>query len=323
MIKATTWNIHRTTPNLPNLNGLTQRTPFNKRVGGIKLIGITNTRTINTTSLSHTLVPPTSSSLSHKSSPPPLFSKMIIFYDFPSKIVGGPYNPNTWKVRYTLNYKRIPYKTEWVEYTEIESKCKEIGIPPSGTKKDGMPSYTLPSIWDTDAKVGVSESYRIAEYLDKTFPNSPKVIIPGTEALLNIFIQTWAQNLKALWQFTIPATLEVLDHAPSYEYFRRTRSQMFGKDLKEVPPKPGVEREAALQELKAGLNVLDRWLVKSGGPFIMGDNPSFADFVVGGYMRWTRAVLGPDSKEWKEIASWNEGRWGQRVQRLDQYATVQ
>ncbi|PFH48510.1 hypothetical protein AMATHDRAFT_76671 [Amanita thiersii Skay4041] len=244
---------------------------------------------------------------------------MIIFLDFPSKIVGGPWNPNTWKVRYMLNFKGIPYKTEWVEFTEIAGKCKEMGIPPSGTNPDGSPSYTLPSIYDTDAKVGVSESHRIAEYLDKAFPSTPTVIPKGTEALVNVFVEKWDVNIQALWQFGIPATLKVIDHPPSHEYFNITRSAAFGKDLKTWTP-TGPVRYVALKELKDGLNVLDQWFLKSGGPFIMGDTPSFPDFVVGGFMKWAECVLGKDSAEWKYIASCNDGRWGQRVQRLEQYA---
>jgi hypothetical protein len=51
----------------------------------------------------------------------------------------------------------------------------------------------------------------------------------------------------------------------------------------------------------------------------MGDTISFADFVAGSYLKWMQVSLGKDSEEWKQISSWNEGRWGERVERLEKY----
>ncbi|THU87741.1 hypothetical protein K435DRAFT_866989 [Dendrothele bispora CBS 962.96] len=66
----------------------------------------------------------------------------IIFYDtIPSKsdIL---WSPNTWKVRYILNYKRIPYQTVMLEYLPRYRADNE-GIASTNTKPDGSPLYTL------------------------------------------------------------------------------------------------------------------------------------------------------------------------------------
>ncbi|KAF8630565.1 hypothetical protein AX17_005377 [Amanita inopinata Kibby_2008] len=140
------------------------------------------------------------------------------------------------RLKYTLNFKGVPYKTEWVNHTEVEPLFEEKSIPASTTWPDGRPRYTLPSILDTDAKIGVTESQQIAEYLDKAFPNTPKVIPPGTEALQAAYVASYMQHFKALWQFCLPATLVVYDHAPSNEYFHKTRNEMFGQDIKTMKP---------------------------------------------------------------------------------------
>ncbi|KAF8742573.1 hypothetical protein AX14_003607 [Amanita brunnescens Koide BX004] len=160
----------------------------------------------------------------------------IIFYDFPSQ--RGPYNPNTWKVRYTLNYKGIPYKTEWKEYSDVEKISKEKGIPPGGevNPETGGAYYTFPAIVDESTGVALSDSIRIAEYLDKAYPNTPKVIIPGTESLQAAFVGSFRPYLKAMWQFVLPATLDLIENPESNEYFYRTRSGRFGKDLKTFKP---------------------------------------------------------------------------------------
>lgn len=219
-----------------------------------------------------------------------------------------------------MNYKGIPYKTEWTEYNDIEKIAKEKGIPPSGgiNPETGGPYYTLPAIVDESTRTALSDSFRIAEYLDKAYPDTPKVIIPGTESLQAAFIGAFRPHLKAMWQFVLPATLDMIDNPESKEYFYRTRSSRFGKDLKTMKP-TGDAWQAGLDELRDGLDNIDQWLLRSGGPYVMGDTTSFADFVLGGCLKWMQVALQKDSKEWKQISSWNDGRWGERVERLEKY----
>jgi len=40
-------------------------------------------------------------------------------------------------VRYALNYKRLPYKTVWVEFHEIEPVAKKVGAKPTRLKPNG------------------------------------------------------------------------------------------------------------------------------------------------------------------------------------------
>ncbi len=220
-----------------------------------------------------------------------------------------------------MNYKGIPYKTEWKEYVDIEKLSKERGIPPEGSPnpETGGPYYTLPAIVDESTGVALSDSYRIAEYLDKAYPDTPKVIIPGTEALLSAFIGSLRPHFKALWQFTLPANLKLINHPEGREYFLRTRSKRFGGDISTMKP-TGDAWQAALNELRDDLNHIDQWLLKSNGPYVMGDTISFADFALCAWSKWMQVGLGKDSEEWKQFSSWNEGRWGERVERLEKYA---
>jgi hypothetical protein len=52
----------------------------------------------------------------------------IILYDLPSCHKGkgqqSCFSFNPWKTRSVLNFKNIPYTTEWVEYPDVESKMK-------------------------------------------------------------------------------------------------------------------------------------------------------------------------------------------------------
>ncbi|TFK37427.1 hypothetical protein BDQ12DRAFT_713521 [Crucibulum laeve] len=246
---------------------------------------------------------------------------MITFYDIPSALPGNAWSPNTWKTRYSLNYKEIPYKTEWVEYPDIESLCKKVGIPPTSKKKNGADHYTLPAIHDSSTGIALAESKLIAEYLEKTYPNTPKLFPLGTEALQHAFLDAYSATLSAYWQFILPVTTTRLN-PPSEEYFTRTRTELFGKPLKDVPP-TGEERVVEWKKLQDGFAVVNKWYEKNGrGPFIMGDTPSFADFVVGAFTLFGKLIFTEDSEEWKDIASWNEGRWVKLVDSLEKYAQI-
>ncbi|KAK2464944.1 hypothetical protein APHAL10511_003020 [Amanita phalloides] len=221
----------------------------------------------------------------------------ILFYDIASKV--GAHNPTAWKARFTLNYEGIPYKTQWMQYIDIEKVSREKGIPPT--------------IFDESTGVSVSDSHKIAKYLDKNYPDTPKVIIPGTEALRVAFTKWCIPHLKPMWQFVLPTNAEALDHQESKEYFYNTRSSRVGMDLKTMNP-TSTAREEAFNDLKDGLDKIDQLLLKSKGPYVMGDTVSFTDFTLSGWLKWMQTLFQKDSEEWKHVSSWNEGHWGECVE---------
>jgi len=48
-------------------------------------------------------------------------------------------------VRYALNYKKLPYKTVWVEYLEIEPVAKKVGAKATKTRPNGWARFIDPS----------------------------------------------------------------------------------------------------------------------------------------------------------------------------------
>ncbi|KAH7342044.1 hypothetical protein B0J17DRAFT_704531 [Rhizoctonia solani] len=113
----------------------------------------------------------------------------VIFYDLLSE--HGPWSPNTYKTRLTLNYKRIPYRVEYVSFPDVTRKSEELGVKP--TNPDGEIKYTLPMIADPSLVPNgkptyVADSFNIAIYLDKTYPapKFPAVFPPGMRAVQKI-----------------------------------------------------------------------------------------------------------------------------------------
>jgi len=225
-------------------------------------------------------------------------------------------------LRFTLNFKGIPYKTEWVEYPDIEPLCKKLGIPPTSKKADGRDHYTLPAIHNPSTGAYVSDSILIAEYLEKTYPGTPQVFPHNTLALQTTFGQAFGDNIGALRNFLVPAIYFKLN-PQSQEYFRRTREESCGKAMEDITPKG----EAAVEEwaqFRDGLGKVDAWYAKNGGqgPFLLGKAPSWGDIVVGSCLVWLRITLGEDSSKWKDISSWNNGRWAGIVDAMKECETV-
>ena len=50
----------------------------------------------------------------------------VILYDIPSKPRCHGWSLNPWKTRMALNYKKVPYKTEWIEFPDLAPKFKEL-----------------------------------------------------------------------------------------------------------------------------------------------------------------------------------------------------
>lgn len=93
----------------------------------------------------------------------------IILYDLSSKRTTPStcWSPNVWKSRLILNYKALPYDTQWVKHDEIESTLSAIGIPANDMSlPSAKAAYTVPAIRLVDGR-GIMDSAVIAAELEK------------------------------------------------------------------------------------------------------------------------------------------------------------
>ena len=224
--------------------------------------------------------------------------------------------------RVVLNYKGIPYHTEWVEFPDIEPLSKRLGIKPTDQKSDGSPLYSLPAIHDPSTGIYIADSFAIAEYLEKTYPNTPSVFPNGTIGLQKAFEATFTMHLEAVWPLILPASNFKLNPA-SEEYFRRTREILFGKKLEDVIPTGNAWTEQ-WGKFEKGITTIDSYWASTDekGPYILGDTISWSDLVLFSFLYWFKLIWGENSKEWKDIASWNGGRWEVHINALKKYHTV-
>jgi glutathione S-transferase len=258
---------------------------------------------------------------------------MIILYDMLSK--NGRYHPLTQRIRYgissyacnqkvshsnnilryALNYKSIPFKTEFIEYPDIELVSKKIGAGPTGKLPDGKPLYTVPLIYDEDTKIAVSNTIDIAIYLDERFPDTPRIVAPGTKGLQLAFIDTIYSILggwtRPLWFPLLVGVTEgsgLLNEPSAKHLVHRMGSHQRISDEDYAKHVDQGEAEFARITPWYGEKV-----------FVTGAKPSIADFSVASVLIAAREIWGEESEAYKKIFGWQDGRWKTLVDTLRKY----
>lgn len=207
---------------------------------------------------------------------------------------------------------------------EIEKRFKELGLPPSEIRADGTPRYTVPAIYDASTDTKISDSLKIIEYLEQTYPNTPRILVPGTDVLNAAFDWGLRQAMSPLMPLIAPNVIRNLAQASS-EMYRQRMEVITGtsvealKDDKEMQEKLWATAEEAFK-------VPASWFMASngeeGGPWIMGKDITIADVILAGTLAYIAIAVGEDSEEWKKIGNWNEGLWRALWERARPYLRI-
>ncbi|KAH8091011.1 hypothetical protein BXZ70DRAFT_899021 [Cristinia sonorae] len=248
----------------------------------------------------------------------------LVLYDIPGKSPESKaWSPNTWRTRYALNYKGLRYRTEWIEYPDIADLCKKIGARPTDVRADGSNHYTLPVLYDPLTETVISESTDIADYLDKTYPDTPPLFPAGTRGFHASFQAAYGAvhaRTNALLKLVVLSVCLNLNERSS-EYFRRTREKSLASRLEDVAPE-GEVRDKWFEGLQDDMAKMAGWYRVGGGPFIMGETLCYADMMIAGRLVWAKVLLWKDSKDWKRICAFDDGFWGKFMERFERYEQV-
>ncbi|CAO3568014.1 unnamed protein product [Mortierella alpina] len=265
--------------------------------------------------------------------------KAMSFYDI---ALLKPTSPNPWKSRLALNFKKVDYSTTMVPLPNVARVRRELGVDPCRKFADGSDFYTLPILIDpnTDSKIG--DSFDIAEYLQSQYPDAGSgdlfppqpldyefkpdypLLVPLSEpkqgehdeyARFNMYVDAAFSahtGLMAYYLLFDPASKE----ASRAEFVRRAGVKSWDDfEMK------GEVREQQLESLRLTLGDLGKLFLKdTSGPFLLGQQASYADIIVGGWLRTMSATL-PDH-EWKDVKSWHGGIFGRLHDGLEKFAEV-
>ncbi|KAG8753646.1 hypothetical protein FRC14_005841 [Serendipita sp. 396] len=193
----------------------------------------------------------------------------IILYDISSNLMPKAWSPNTWKARFVLNYKGLPYETVWVSYPDIATLWERLGLSPD-IDKSGKPNTFLPIISVPSNEGGpptvIAESFNIALFLDHEYPDTPRVIPPNTAALQASFVQTLRSTLiSSLGPLLVSQIPSKLDPGGA-SYFVRTRKESWAvQNLEDVAPYGSEKRREYEKKLHASFRTLYALLSSNGG----------------------------------------------------------
>ena len=118
-----------------------------------------------------------------------------------------------------LNYKKIDYVTEWIEYPDVAPKLKGFGIPPNPEDAHGrFTDYTIPAIKYVDGSYQM-DSWPIAQSLEKQYPTLTLHLDDPIVIKIRDHVATMFTPLRDL---VIPKVPRAILNKPSAEYFLET-----------------------------------------------------------------------------------------------------
>ncbi|TIL55811.1 MAG: glutathione S-transferase family protein [Mesorhizobium sp.] len=192
----------------------------------------------------------------------------ILLYDLVGRDGARPFSPHCWKATMALAHKGLDISTVPTRFLEVLTV-------------EGGVSKLVPVI--RDGENVIADSFAIALYLDEAYPERPTLFCGDGGKAMARFVERWSQ----LTIHPYVTTAAIMDlHAMQDEanaaYFRQSREQRFGKRLEEVV----AARDAGLGAFRASLEPLRSMLAYQ--PFIGGQSPLFADYIVFGALQWAR-----------------------------------
>ena len=211
----------------------------------------------------------------------------IKLYDLAAAEDDRRFSPYCWRVKMALLHKGLSFET----------------IPWRFTEKDVIAPYqstTVPVL--LDGSNSVYDSWAIAQYLDEVYPQRPR-LFEGNEArtLADFFAQWTMRSIHLPMLRVIILDLFAKLHEKDKAYFRESREKRFGMSLEQY----GADPKGAVAALRGALDPVRPVLVQN--PFICGNGPGYADYILFGAFQWARVMsptrlLEPDDP----IYAWRE-----------------
>ncbi|KIX97164.1 uncharacterized protein Z520_07278 [Fonsecaea multimorphosa CBS 102226] len=178
--------------------------------------------------------------------------------------------------RLVLNYKGIPYKTEWIEYPDLKPTFSKFGIP---AHTSGPYEYTSPTIRLPSGEY-VMESRVIADKLEQLHPSPSLHLDSPYLARMEQLLPKIQNAVRPIFMPRVPKTFL---NPVSRDYFVATREKAIGMSLDEYASK---NTEQAWEDVRPLVKELAGVYAENPqGPFLMGNDVSYADFMVVGFLR--------------------------------------
>ncbi|KAG9320987.1 hypothetical protein KVV02_007715 [Mortierella alpina] len=176
------------------------------------------------------------------------------------------FSPMVWRAKLALNHKNISHETVPVTFVQIPAE-----IPKA------CPNVTAPTVptMQVGNDHGIQDSLAIAEYLEKTYPDTPS-IFGKTESEKNLhrFFESYVSNkLQPAIQGLVILNMYKQQDPQNAEYFKTSREKG-GKTLEQLAG----DKNQNIKDLKANLGLIHGAIKQ--GKFVCGEQPGWADFTL-------------------------------------------
>lgn len=196
----------------------------------------------------------------------------ITLYSLCGTDAARPFSPHCWKAVMALHHKGLAFEERPLAFTAIP------------TVENGF-SKTVPIL--RDGTELVSDSFRIALYLEEAYPEQPSLFGgPGGVAAARL-VEGYSQHVlhTAITRIALVDIHDML--APADQaYFRRSREERLGRSFEDI----AAGRDAAIAALPTALQPLRHMLAFQ--PFVGGATPLFGDYILFGALQWLRITTG-------------------------------
>jgi glutathione S-transferase len=239
-----------------------------------------------------------------------------------------------------LNYKRIPYTTEWVELHKIKEHGQAHGRGPT---HQGLSIWTLPAI--EDGTTQVVDSLAIAAHLEAKYPERPlitDVLLAEQKPHKDVIVQNVFEHIYPM------VVVHAIDNfeGDAQVYYVESRPILFGEysllhtgflasglsgcwaEGEQLKDMYDLNNEALCtrrwKALETGMDALAAHIAAtehSGASlFSTAQEPVYVDFLLVCYLLWMEAVGPKDG--WARMKTWNGGLWEQAYENCRPYMQV-
>jgi glutathione S-transferase len=181
-----------------------------------------------------------------------------------------PFSPYCWRTRMALAHKGL--SAELIPWCFTEKST----IAPH--QSDKVPVLI-------DGETSVADSWKIANYLEDTYPDRPSLFGGEGGRAMGRMINWWGDVVIVGGVFPFIGA-DVHGHLKPEDavYFRKTREARLGKTLEEAVQ----TRDKAVEGFRRTLDPM-RLTLKTQA-YLGGDAPNYADYIVFGGFQWARAM---------------------------------
>jgi glutathione S-transferase len=191
-------------------------------------------------------------------------------YDLAGADANLRFSPYCWRAKLALAHKGLEAETIPWRFTE-----KDV-IAFSG--QDRVPVLV-------DGSRTIPDSWAIATYLDEAYPDRPALFDGAAAHAATRFLNSWADLVFN--QGIVP--LVALDvyrviHPKDRDYFRTGREKRFGMTIEAYC----ADRDKWIAAFRQSLQPVRTTLATQ--PYLAGERPAYADYIVFGGFQWARCV---------------------------------